>query len=181
MAGRTYDVTEFKARRMVTCRDLSGMTRSRFSAVGVGVRGSIYSRWRPSLLSFDGVCLLRFIQLRPVLPNTFFSMAQLTDIEKGPESQAAPGFLTSTVLALVISLTCKLDDRNEQPPDQSLPPSPPATPPQELDFGDPSGPLFSLYSDIADKEDKEFANRWQQDAKDILVFVSSHVAILTAT
>ena len=51
---------------------------------------------------------------------------------------------------------------------------------KKRNFGDPSGPLFSLYSEIADEEDDEMAARWQQDAKDILIFVSSHVAILTA-
>jgi hypothetical protein len=91
------------------------------------------------------------------------------------ESRAAPGHLTSTlfVLASVNSLTCKLDDPNEQTHE----PSPPPT----ENFGDSSGPLFTLYSTIADEEDKDMAARWQQDAKDILIFVSSHVAILTAT
>jgi hypothetical protein len=98
------------------------------------------------------------------------------------------------LFGLVNSLTCKLDDRNEQKHDQPPPPlSPPAPEPapapapatpsptkKKSNFGDSSGPLFSLYSDIADEEDEEMATRWQQDAKDILIFVSSHVAILTA-
>jgi len=101
------------------------------------------------------------------------------------------------VLASVNSLTYNLDDRNEQTHDQSSPPVPsppgpgpvsepepaPVTPlpsKKKANFGDSSGPLFSLYSDIADEEDQKMADRWQQDAKDILIFVSSHVAILTA-
>ncbi|KAI0274301.1 hypothetical protein BGY98DRAFT_79872 [Russula aff. rugulosa BPL654] len=121
-------------------------------------------------------------------------MAQPTDIERGSESQAAQ------------------DDRNEkthdQPPPQrprlsrapsrvlplSRAPSParapasasaPAPPlaKEKSNFGDPSGPLFSLYSDIADEEDDEMAARWQQDAKDILIFTglfSAAVSVLLA-
>ncbi|KAI0276763.1 hypothetical protein BGY98DRAFT_678570 [Russula aff. rugulosa BPL654] len=103
---------------------------------------------------------------------------------------------------MVNSLTCKLDDRNEKTHDQSPPPlSPapapappapapapaPAAPPhtpepvEKTNFGNPSGPLFSLYSEIADEEDKEMAARWQQDAKDILIFTglfSAAVSVL---
>ncbi|KAI0274305.1 hypothetical protein BGY98DRAFT_920891, partial [Russula aff. rugulosa BPL654] len=86
---------------------------------------------------------------------------------------------------MVNSLTCKLDDRNEKTHDQSSPPRSPAPAPvsKKRNFGDPSGPLFSLYSEIADEEDKEMAARWQQDAKDILIFTglfSAAVSVLLA-
>ena len=82
---------------------------------------------------------------------------------------------------MVNSLTCKLDDQSPLPLSPAPSPVPPPPPAKKTNFGDPSGPLFSLYSEIADEEDEEMADRWQQDAKDILIFVSSHVAILTAT
>jgi hypothetical protein len=42
----------------------------------------------------------------------------------------------------------------------------------ESDFGDSSGPLFSLYSTSAEREDDKMAERWQRDALVILIFVS---------
>ena len=47
-------------------------------------------------------------------------------------------------------------------------------------FGDSSGPLFSLYSKIADEEDNKVTDRWQKDADGILIFVSDRVVITTA-
>jgi hypothetical protein len=37
---------------------------------------------------------------------------------------------------------------------------------------DRSGPLFSIYSEIASEEDKKMAERWQKDADGTLIFVS---------
>ena len=49
----------------------------------------------------------------------------------------------------------------------------PGQPPQvESDFGDSSGPLFSIYSTSAEREDNKMAERWQRDALVILIFVS---------
>ena len=42
----------------------------------------------------------------------------------------------------------------------------------ESNFGDSSGPLFSIYSDAAKEEDGEMAERWQKDAEGIVIFVS---------
>ena len=42
----------------------------------------------------------------------------------------------------------------------------------ESNFGDSSGPLFSMYSEMAEKEDNKMAERWQKDALGILIFVS---------
>ena len=47
----------------------------------------------------------------------------------------------------------------------------------ESNFGDSSGPLFSIYSKATDEEDNKMVERWQKDADGILIFVSSHVAI----
>jgi hypothetical protein len=37
---------------------------------------------------------------------------------------------------------------------------------------DSSAPLFTMYSQMAEKEDKEMAERWRKDADGILIFVS---------
>ena len=47
-------------------------------------------------------------------------------------------------------------------------------------FGNGSGPLFSMYSNIAGKEDDKMVERWQRDAQGILIFVSRHVASCAA-
>ena len=44
-------------------------------------------------------------------------------------------------------------------------------------FGDSSGPLFSIYSKAAEDEDNKMVERWQKDADGILFFVSPHVGI----
>jgi hypothetical protein len=46
-------------------------------------------------------------------------------------------------------------------------------------FGDSSGPLFSIYSKTAKEEDNKNAERWKNDADGILIFVSPRVAIHT--
>jgi hypothetical protein len=38
-------------------------------------------------------------------------------------------------------------------------------------FGDSSGPLFSIYSDAAKEEDKDMVEGWQKDAEGIIIFV----------
>jgi hypothetical protein len=42
----------------------------------------------------------------------------------------------------------------------------------ESNFGDSSGPLFSIYSKVAEEEDNKMVERWQKDADGILIFVS---------
>ena len=44
-------------------------------------------------------------------------------------------------------------------------------------FGDSSGPLFSIYSKVAEEEDNKVVDRWQKDADGILIFVSPCVRI----
>ena len=39
-------------------------------------------------------------------------------------------------------------------------------------FGDSSGPLFSVYYKAAEDEDNKMVERWQKDADGILIFVS---------
>ena len=64
-----------------------------------------------------------------------------------------------------ISQLCIVDD----PPDQPLQ--------RESNFGDSSGPLFSIYSKAADDEDNKMVERWQKDGDGILIFVSHRVDI----
>ena len=47
----------------------------------------------------------------------------------------------------------------------------------ESNFGDSSGPLFSIYTKAAEDEDKKLVERWQKDADGILIFVSPRVVI----
>lgn len=42
----------------------------------------------------------------------------------------------------------------------------------ESGIDDSSGPLFSMYSKMAEEEDNKMVERWQRDADGILVFVS---------
>jgi hypothetical protein len=51
---------------------------------------------------------------------------------------------------------------------------------EESNFGDSSGPLFTIYSKAAEEEDNKMVERWQKDADGILIFVSSYVGIQSA-
>src|SRR6267154_3369649 len=42
----------------------------------------------------------------------------------------------------------------------------------ESNFGDGSGPLFSMYSKAAEDEDNKMVERWQKDAEGLIIFVS---------
>ena len=70
-------------------------------------------------------------------------------------------------LSPLISQRCIADDRS----DYTVPTS--NQPLQgESNFGDSSGPLFSIYSKAAEDEDNKVVERWQKDADGILIFVS---------
>jgi hypothetical protein len=43
---------------------------------------------------------------------------------------------------------------------------------RESNFGDSSGKLFSMYSNVSKDEDDKMVERWQKDADAILIFVS---------
>jgi hypothetical protein len=66
--------------------------------------------------------------------------------------------------------------------DDRLDRRPLATPNQpsqgESNFGDSSGPFFSMYSKVADDEDNKMVERWQKDADGILFFVSPRISVL---
>ena len=53
-----------------------------------------------------------------------------------------------------------------------LPQFAPAQPPQGVSsFSDGSGPIFSMYLEMATGEDKNMAENWKADADGILIFV----------
>lgn len=47
----------------------------------------------------------------------------------------------------------------------------------ESNFGDSSGPFFSIYSKAAEDEDNKMAERWKNDADGILIFVNQCFSI----
>lgn len=49
----------------------------------------------------------------------------------------------------------------------------------EFEPHDSSGPLFSMYLELAEEEDLTIAERWRADARSILVFVSPHIQSCT--
>ena len=95
-----------------------------------------------------------------------------TDPEKGNTIQGLTGIITIAWKCLVDSPTCNLDDHPELP--QSAQNQPPSSRPSNggSNFGDSSGPIFSMYSKITKEGDDQVAERWQKDADGILIFVS---------
>ena len=47
-----------------------------------------------------------------------------------------------------------------------------------FDFVDSSGPIFSMYMEMAEEEDKKMAESWKADAEGILVFVRHYLLVL---
>ncbi|KAI0261006.1 hypothetical protein BC834DRAFT_845784 [Gloeopeniophorella convolvens] len=76
------------------------------------------------------------------------------DLESGPDATH--------------SLSAPPTDRSQaHPPGQPQPVQP--TQPEKV-FSDPSGPLFSMYLERAEEEDKKMVDNWKGDAEGILVF-----------
>jgi Family of unknown function (DUF6535) len=67
-------------------------------------------------------------------------------------------------------------DDHPRPAPVNLPPQPPQG---ESTFADSSGPLFSMYSKIAEEEDNKMTERWQKDADALLIFVGLHIQVHT--
>ena len=68
----------------------------------------------------------------------------------------------------LLSLTCIVDG-----PDRLFK--------KELDYGDSSWPLYSMYSRIAQQDDNKLAERCQRDTNGTMVFVSPHVNVCLMT
>jgi hypothetical protein len=48
----------------------------------------------------------------------------------------------------------------------------------EANFIDGSGPIFTMYMEMASEEDKKIAEGWKADADGILIFVRHYLLIL---
>jgi hypothetical protein len=46
-----------------------------------------------------------------------------------------------------------------------------------FDFVDSSGPIYSMYMEMAEEEDKKMTESWKADAEGILVFVRLHLLV----
>jgi len=69
-------------------------------------------------------------------------------------------------LALSNLRTYEVDAYLNQPLPATIEPSQ-----EDTNFGDSSGPLFSLYSKITGEEDKKMVEGWQKEADEIIIFV----------
>jgi len=105
--------------------------------------------------------------------------SRLTDHERGDNIQAVTGIFAISTPRLREFTAFKGDgyDLHEQPRLASILPLRPQQ--GDSNFGDSSGPIFSMYSKLAKEEDDELVDRWQKDAEGILIFVSPSVDIHT--
>jgi hypothetical protein len=87
------------------------------------------------------------------------------------EVENNPGMCHPWVRHLADSIMSVTDGRPDHPQSTPNPPSQ-----GESNFGDSSGPFFSIYSKTAEEEDNKMVERWQKDADGILIFVSPCVA-----
>ena len=103
-----------------------------------------------------------------------------SDLEKGRNAQTTTGILAVACPVLRKFISVPLDFHREKSrssqKQSSLPPSQP-----ESNFGDSSGPIFSLYSKAAKEEDDGKVERWQKEADGILIFVSPCLGLPTTS
>ena len=97
------------------------------------------------------------------------SRAQNSDV-----SEANRGPDAGTLPLLTLSHRSKVLTRTHYSIDHRLYP-PRAAPNQSLQgesgFVDSSGPILSMYLDMAEEEDRKLAESWQADADGVLIFV----------
>jgi len=106
------------------------------------------------------------------LPTSFYtplhilsSMSKATsppaDVERGNRTSGFP----ASPLSSLSSSAHIVDDPTYLPPTDTRGES-------SINIDDSSGPLFSMYSRMAEEEDNKMVERWQRDADGILVLVS---------
>jgi hypothetical protein len=79
-------------------------------------------------------------------------------------------------LLLIVAFVNLTECKEEDCPNELGPRLPPPLAPQEYPhLDDSSRTIFSMYSEISEEEDKNMTERWQKDAKGILIFVSPYV------
>ncbi len=88
------------------------------------------------------------------------------------EADAGPGICFAWISS-TFRLTLRPID-NRQYPSQSVPNQ---TPRETSDFIDGSGPIFSMYLEMATEEDKKKVEDWKADADGILIFVRLYLLI----
>ena len=94
------------------------------------------------------------------------------NIEEGSEeNRVEPGMYHLSLCPFLPKFTNICETDGVQAPQPSK---------DEPNFGDSSGPLFSIYSDATKKEDNKMTDRWKADADGILFFVSLCVTIHAA-
>ena len=121
--------------------------------------------------SFEGCNGFLSCGIRQVTPErcishtSLMSQTNYRDLEGGDD----PGMCYAAQIRLVLVdlIVYTTDDHHHQP--RSTPNQPSQV---ESNFGDSSGPLFSIYSKAAEEEDNKMVERWQKDADGILIFVS---------
>ena len=91
----------------------------------------------------------------------------LHDTINVPNAALGPGTIPSRItLSLPFSPAAQIDDRQYPPQSAQNQPS------QGLsNFVDGSGPIFSMYMEMATEEDKKMVEDWKADADGILIFV----------
>ncbi|KAH9970880.1 hypothetical protein BGW80DRAFT_528981 [Lactifluus volemus] len=81
----------------------------------------------------------------------------------------------------VIDVEDNARERVETNGDTNVPQSAQRQPSQDQsNFSDGSGPLFNMYVERAEKEDKDLADRWQKDADGLLIFTGLFSAAVAA-
>ena len=111
------------------------------------------------------------------LPTTFFSRCPNLTIKIQREGGSLVSIISATSAffhLLKFTDVCTgstADDYLNQPPPSAPIPSQQPLPQGESNFGDSSGPLFTIYSRHAEEEDSKMVERWQKDAHGILIFV----------
>jgi hypothetical protein len=95
---------------------------------------------------------------------------EATDVQ--PNEGFAAGIYSR--MPLYSSLTLVIPVDNHQHPPRSLPNE---ASQGESNFVDSSAPIFSMYLDMAEEEDKKIAESWKADAEGILVFVRHYLLV----
>ena len=102
------------------------------------------------------------------------SQAQSININ---EANLGPDPGTSSLSSITLTaLTCRLGSIDDQQyPSRSVQNH---TPQGESGFVDSSGPIFSMYMEMAEEEDKKLTESWKADADGILIFVRIYLLAL---
>jgi len=100
------------------------------------------------------------------MPRTFH------EVVNAPEARIGPSPHVTLSLPFSPATAASIGDRGDHPyPLQSAPNQ------ASQDLIDGSGPIFSMYLEMASEEDKKMAKNWKADADGILIFVRLYLLI----